>query len=123
MLTSTLKPGLLVSMKTSIKGGADYLRAEIERDHTTENGERVAKWETTRTIRDPAEYERAIQVRGKARSAIIGACNQTSFGLLCPEARAAELQTAIEVARIIADEFNATAQYSSVEVYVLAGRI
>lgn len=123
MLTSTLKPGLLVSMKTSVKGGADYVRSEIEREHTTDGGQRVAKWETTRTIRDPAEYERAIKARGAARSAIIGACNQTSFGLLCPVAREAELRTAIDVARIIADEFNATAQHSTVEVYVITGRV
>src|SRR5574341_894396 len=123
MFTSTLKPGLLVSMKTSIKGGVDYLRAEIERDRTTEAGERVAKWETTRTIHDPQEYGRAIQARGKARSAIISACNQTSFGLLCPEAREPELRTAIEVARIIADDFNTTAQHSTIEVYVITGRV
>lgn len=123
MFTSTLKPGLLVSMKTSVKGGADYIRTEIEQEHTNGDGERVAKWQTTRTIRDPAEYERAIKARGAARSAIIGACNQTSFGLLCPVARESELRTAIEVARIIADDFNATAQHSTIEVYVITGRV
>jgi len=123
MLQSTIKPGLLVSMKTCVKGGVTYERKEIEMDHTTESGERVARWETERVIQDPVEYERAIQARGKARTAIISACCQTSFGLLCPEGREGELRTAIDVARIIADEFNATSTRSVVEVYVIAGKV
>jgi hypothetical protein len=123
MLTSVLKPGLLVSLKTNVRGGVEYQRRELEQEHTEGNGSTVAKWETTRVILDPVEYERAIQARGKARTAVISACNQTSFGLLCPMAREAELNTAIDVARIIADEFNATALRSTVEVYVITGRV
>jgi hypothetical protein len=123
MLTSTIKPGLLVSMKTSVRGGVDYQRTELEPEHNGENGERVARWETKRVISDPAEYKRAIETRGKARTAIISACCQTSFGLLCPEGREAELRTAVDVARIIAAEFNASAQRSTVEVYVITGKV
>lgn len=123
MYTSVLKPGLLVSLKTTIKGGADYQRVEIEQDHALENGARFAKWETTRVISDPAEYERAIQARGKARAAIISICCSSSFGLLCPASREPELNTAIDIARIIADEFNATSKRAAIEVYIIAGRV
>ena len=123
MKASTLKPGLLVSLKTSVRGGADYQRNEIEADHATETGERIAKWETTRTIADPEEYERAIQARGKARNTVSAVCCASSFGLLCPSARELELQQAIEAARQIAEEYNRTATVSRVEVYVLLGRV
>ena len=123
MYTSVLKPGLLVSLKTSLRGGVDYQRTELEVDHATAEGGRVARWETTRAIPDPQEYEAAILARTKARGAILAVCCQSSFGLLCPSAREAELQTAIEVARIIADEFNATATRTQIDVYVIAGRV
>jgi hypothetical protein len=123
MYTSVLKPGLLVSLKTNVKGGVEYERREMEADHTAEDGARVARWETARRIPDPAEYERAIQARGKARTAVISVCNVTSFGLLCPLSKEAELKTAVEVARGIADEFNLTAQRTQIEVYIIAGRV
>jgi len=123
METSVLKPGLLVSLKTSINGGADYQRTEIERDHTTADGAREARWETRRIILDPAEYEAAIVARSKARGAVLSACRNTGFGLLCPTAEADNLQTAIDVARGIAEEFNATAKRTTVSIYVITGRI
>ena len=123
MKASTLKPGLLVSPKTSVTGGVDYQRNEIEADHATETGERIARWETTRTIADPAEYERAIQARGKARNTISAVCCASSFGLLCPSARELELQQAIEAARQITEAYNRTAAGSRVDVYVLLGRV
>ena len=123
MKASTLKPGLLVSLKTSVTGGVDYQRNELEADHATDTGERVAKWETTRTIADPNEYERAIQARGKARNTITSVCCSSSFGLLCPSARELELQQAIEAARQITEEYNRTAAASRVDVYVLLGRV
>ena len=123
MKTSALKPGLLVSLKTSVRGGVDYQRQEIGQDHTTAEGERVAKWETTRTITDPAEYERAVQARGKARNTITTVCCDSSFGLLCPDTREQELQAAIEAARQLANDYNKTAAASRIEVYVLLGRV
>jgi len=123
MQTSVLKPGFLVSLKTSIRGGVQYQRVDLESDHTTEEGARLARWETTREIPDPEEFERATVARGKARSAVSGVCCASSFGLLCPLTKEAELQEAITAARLIAREHNATSQRSQVDVFVLVGRV
>jgi hypothetical protein len=89
MQTSVLKPGFLVSLKTGLRGGIFYRRTEIEADHTTEDGARVAAWQTTREIPDPAEFERATVARSRARSQVAAVCLPSSFGLLCPMSREA----------------------------------
>lgn len=120
---TVLKPGLLVSLKTSLRGGVTYARRDIEADHTTEEGARRAAWETVREIPDPEEFERATQARSKARVAVSRACCASSFGLLCPQARKAELQAGIEEARAIAREHNLGASRSYVDVFVIVGRV
>jgi hypothetical protein len=47
----------------------------------------------------------------------------SSFGLLCPEKSADNLESAIAEARRLADEFNVTAKLTRVDVRVLIGRI
>ena len=123
MQTSTLRPGLLVSLKTSIRGNISYEHRDIEREHLTEDGIQLARWETERTISDPAEYEAATKVRSKVRSVISSVCANSAFGKLCPEKSADDLDAAIAEARRLADEFNATAKLTRVRVYVIAGRI
>ena len=123
MKTSVLKPGFLVSLKTSLRGGVNYKRVDIEPDHTTEEGARVARWETARAIPDPAEFERATAARGKARSLVSAVCCASSFGLLCPSLKESELQDAIAAARAVADAHNAGAALTHVDVYVLVGRV
>lgn len=120
---SVLRPGLLVSLKTSIKGGVNYQRVDVERDHETTDGARVSRWETTREIPNPQEFEAAVQARSKARSIISGACSASSFGLLCPSADEFKLMEAIKDARQVADAHNKDAQLARVEVYVLIGRV
>jgi hypothetical protein len=121
--TSTLKPGVLVSLKTTLSGGVNYQRTDIEQDHSDGNGGRVAKWETTRQIEDNAEYENAILARSAARTAITKVCHASSFGLLCPTEREPQLQAAIADARRIAQQFNATSARTNIGVYVLVGRV
>lgn len=123
MRPTTLRPGLLVSLKTTIKGNVTYAKRELEADHLTEEGMRLARWETERTITDPVEHEQAVKVRGKARTLISGVCALSSFGLLCPENRAPELEKAIREAREIIEEFNVAARTTNVSLYVIAGRI
>lgn len=123
MKTTVLKPGFLVSLKTGLRGGVTYARVDLEPDHLTDDGARVARWETTRDIPDPDEFERATAARSKARARVAGVCCLSSFGLLCPSAQEAELQEAIAAARGIAAAHNATAAQTQVEVYVLVGRI
>lgn len=121
--TSTIRPGLLVSLKTSVRGNVSYSKRIIEAAAVDENGVQKASWETVRTITDPKEHEDARLARAKARTAIVRVCKQSTFGLLCPEADGDELEKAIADARIVAAEFNVTAKLSKVSVYVITGRI
>lgn len=123
MQLQILKPGYLVSLKTTIKGGVQYGRQDIEPDHKTETGARRAQWQTLRIIPMPEEYEAAQVARSKARSLIVGACVQSSFGLLCPMENEAALWDAIAQARDTARAFNERSELSKVECYVLTGRI
>src|SRR5580765_135900 len=83
--TSTLRPGLLVGLSTSISGNVRYRTQTLEEEHLTEDGAEAARWETERTITDPAEYEAAKKARSKARNSIVRVCAASAFGLLCPE--------------------------------------
>jgi hypothetical protein len=123
MQASTLRPGLLVSLKTSIRGNVSYDHRDIERDHLTEDGSQLARWETERVISDPAEYEAATKVRSKVRSIISSVCATSAFGLLCPENAFDQLDAAIIEARKLADDFNADAKLTRVRFNVMAGRI
>lgn len=119
---TTLRPGLLVSCRTRVRGGIHYDRRDLERDHI-ENGERRARWETLRRISAPEEHERAEQARSKASSLIYGACMQSAFGLLCAEADEDKLMAAIAAARAVCAAHNETATMTYAEVNVLIGRI
>ena len=121
--TSTLRPGFLVSLKTTLRGNVSYRTVDIEADHTMNNGERRAVWETTRTVADADEHARAVKARSKARSIVTGVCAQSAFGLLCPEANADNLQKAIAEADAIARAFNATATWTRLAFFVLVGRV
>lgn len=114
---SIIRPGLLVAVKSTVAGGVQYARKEIE------TGREVSTWETTRTMEDPDEHNRAVRVRGACLSLIRGRCILTSFGLLCPQAEEYTLDAAIDAARRLEDEFNSTARHTRVEVRVLRGRI
>lgn len=119
----TLRPGLLVSLHTSLKGNIHYQKVDLENAHVEENGEQRAKWETTRVITDPIEHKAATELRGKISYLIRSQCAVSAFGLLCPEANADKLSEAIVEARALADEFNASAALTRVSVNVLYGRI
>lgn len=123
MKTSVLKPGYLVSLKTTIKGGVNYKRIDIETAHYDETGAKVEKWETAKEIPDPEEFEQATIARGKARSVITAVCCASSFGLLCPTANGNMLFDAIEEARKIADAHNGKSTRTHVEVYALVGEV
>jgi hypothetical protein len=121
--TSTLRPGLLVSLKSSVSGNVQYSRRDIENAHRTKDGIEKAKWETERTITDPKEHEAAILARNSARLQITRICAQSAFGLLCPELAEADLEKAIADARDITEAFNAKAKLTRVSINVLTGRI
>jgi hypothetical protein len=120
--TSTLRPGLLVSVNTSVNGGVKYEKRILER-YVDADGNQKVRWETVRTIMKPQEYETAQTVRSRARSLIARPCSKSSFGYLCPEDRAEEVAKALADARQSCAEFNSTAVYSRVNIYVMTGRI
>lgn len=123
LASSTLRPGLLVVLKTSVRGNVSYRTNAIEAPHTTADGAVVEAWETEKTVADPAEHEKAIQARSKARGIITSVCAKSAFGLLCPEANAAILEAAIKDARYVTDAFNERAGLSRVELYVITGKV
>ena len=120
--TSTIRPGILVSLHTSLTGNVKYYTNEIEPTHILENGlTSRAKWDTTRTILDATEHERAVKARSKARSVITGACAQTNHGMLCTEANRDNLEKALLEAERIERDFNATATCTRLNVNVVLG--
>jgi hypothetical protein len=117
LVTNTLRPGLLVSLKTSCRGNVKYAREDLVNEHA------ISKWETTRTIADPDEYAAAKKAQDKAAGIIRRVCSASAFGLLCPERDKDLLEAAIADARYVVDAFNEKAQLTRVEVFVIAGRI
>lgn len=114
---STLVPGLLVSCKTSIRGGVAYTKQDLER--TPEH----AKWITDKDVRDPDELERASKLRNKCSSLVRGVCSLSSFGLLCRQDNAWKLDDAMLEARTLAAQFNSTSKHSKISINVIVGRI
>lgn len=114
---STLVPGLLVSLKTSIRGGVAYQKQDLE--NTPEH----AKWITDRTISDPEEHERATKVRNRCSSLVRGVCSLSTFGLLCRQDNQWKLEDAMAEAHALAATFNATSRFSKISVNVIVGRV
>lgn len=130
MATTVIKPGILVALRSSVVGGVTYSRADLglEEEEATAVAQlsaeaSVEKWETTKIVTDPQEFKRAGDVRSKAAAEVRKVCIQTSFGLLAPADREAELDAAAQKARELIGEFNASSQHSKVSIYLLKGRI
>src|SRR5262245_41392298 len=94
----TLRPGIMVSLSTSCTGNVKYFREDI-----TDTRER-SEWNTTRTIADPDEYDRAKKVQSKARNTVERLCVKSKFAKLCPQRDADLLEAAISEARAMCDE-------------------
>jgi hypothetical protein len=123
MKTTVIRPGILVALKSTVTGGVEYKRVDLDAGSETPNGASVARWETTRVIVDPAEHDRAVKVRGKALGLIRGLAAATSFGLICPQDRESELDEAVKKARAMVEEHNDNATCTRVAIYCLKGRI
>lgn len=120
---TTLRPGLLVALKTSIGGNVKYAKLQLEAGRILDSGEHKSKWETERTILDPKEQEAATKARTKARGFIAAVCSTTAFGYLCPETAKAELDEAVAKARKVAEDFNESATVTRLWINVISGRI
>ena len=118
-----IRPGYLVSLKTTLIGNISYHKQVLEREHVVEDGSEQARWETKRVIGDRDEHNLGRKMQADARAKITTVCTNTAFGLLCPEEKSNELQQAINEAKQIAAEFNRTARLSRINVYVIVGKI
>lgn len=121
--TTTLRPGFLVSLKTSLRGNVHYIKTDLDAGGKDGTDTSVARWETVRTIEDAKEHEAGKKARAKAAGLIRSVCKQSAFGLLCPEVDSQKLEQAIEASRKVVDDFNATAKLSRISIYVLTGRV
>lgn len=120
----TLRPGLLVNLRTSVGGGnVQYERRDVEQVHVDENGAQRSRWETSRIVQDPVELADAIKVRGKARGMVVNVCTATSFGLLCPEDQEDALDAAVMEARQLCWDFNQRAKATQIQFNAVAGRV
>lgn len=118
---NVLKPGLLVALKTSVRGGVAYVRKDL--DATQEEGSKLQRWETEKRIENVEEFDAATAARSKARTLVASVCSSSSFGLLCPQANEKELDVAIASAKAVAALHNSNASHTQVEVFVIVGRI
>lgn len=124
MQVSTLRPGLLVILTTSSRGNVKYDKRTTERAHILENGQTErASWETTRTINDVDELDRAQKTLTKARGLITAICAWSKFGLLCPEEKIPDFEKAAEEAQRLASDFNRTSRITRIDVSIFPCRV
>jgi hypothetical protein len=119
----TLRPGVLVGLKTAVTGNASYTKEVIEPEHRVRSGAVRAVVQITSTIADPEEHAKANQIRLKARMIVVNVCARSNFGLLCPEGSLDKLALAMKEARRVVERFNATARLNRVTIYIMTGRV
>lgn len=122
---SVIRPGLLVSLKSTIAGGVSYQRINLDADVAGDGDSKadVTRWETKRVIDDKAEHDAAVKCRSAALATIRKVCSVTSFGLLCPASQEGALDAAIVSARRLVDAHNEVATHTRIGVYALKGRV
>lgn len=125
-MTTTIRPGILVALRSTVTGGVTYNRVDLDastvKDGAAE-GASAERWETTKLITDPAELERATKVRSAAVAEINKVCVRTSFGLLAPASAETSLDEAHAKARALVEAHNASATHTRVSIHMLKGRI
>lgn len=121
MDTRTIRPGLLVGLKTSIVGGPAYFRKDLENEQVGDESRK--KWETVRVVQHVDELAAAQLTRNRARGEVVRVCMYTSFGLLCTVDREPELLAAIERAQRMVRDHNDVNRNVKVQLYVLRGRV
>jgi hypothetical protein len=119
---SVIRPGLLVSVKSTVVGGVSYQRVDLDADKPID-GQDVTRWETKRIIEDKIEHAAAVKCRSAALAMIRKVCSVTSFGLLCPTEQEGALDAAVVAARKLVDAHNDTAKCTRVGIYALKGRV
>jgi len=117
----TLRPGLLVALKTSTRGNVSYFKKDLANEK--KGDAEVTEWTTERTIANRKEFERAKKAVKAATLPIRQACNWSAFGLLCPESDRPVLDKAIAESQEIVKAFNDKAELTRINVYALVATI
>lgn len=117
-----IKPGILVALRTSVRGGYEYRRTELGTEVLPDGSERTT-WETERFVLDPEELERANETRSIARKVVKQVCTQTPWGLVCGDDREDELDEVLAHARSLAAAHNAEAEHTTVHLSAMLGRV
>jgi len=84
---------------------------------------KVTAKKTYAAVDDPAEFEAASKLRAKLYKTIADLCIPTPFCLLCPLDSEAKFEEAKREAEREAYEFNKTAKFSTVQIWVLRGAL
>lgn len=123
-MKTIIRPGVLVALKSTVTGGVRYQRTDLplEGEYPVRDGS-IRRWETIKTVSDPAEHEAATKARNKALSLVRAVCAETVFGLLCPKDKEADLEAALAEARAVAQVHNQSAKYTTIGLYVLRAQI
>jgi hypothetical protein len=121
--TSTMKPGLLVALRTTVTGNARYLKRVLNEGTTDSMGRLHEEWQTEKIVSDPEEYKAANDIRGRVCGWVVTACIQTSFGLLCPENNVDNMERAYADALREVNLFNEKAQVTRINLNMITGRI
>lgn len=121
---TTLRPGLIVMLRTRIVGGVEYQKRDLEAPEAPAEGAATKRWETTRIVPDPELWERARGTRSRCQTIVRGACIKSEVAmLLCPPDREENLRDKISEAEQLAAAFNTSSTSIQVEVNVVCGRI
>lgn len=120
--TIKVRPGMLVTLSTAIRGGVTYDRDDLAEERRPDGAE-IEEWRTTKVTADPEEHEEAVRVRSRVRSLVKSACVTTPFGFVCPADNIPDLDAALEEAERIVRDFNAGATHCEVRFASLRGEI
>ncbi len=111
----------MLALQTTMKGGTSYELHESETER--EGGMLRKRRDSTVTVFDTDEHDRAVKVRGEARYCITRLCVKTPFSLLCPEENEAKMDEGVLLAKKMVADFNATSVYTKIGLYTMKGKI
>lgn len=115
--TFTLRPGIMLGLKTSVRGGVSYKRVDLDAEEGAE------KWETTKRVQDAAVHKAASKLRARCRQRIEQVCAKTSFALMCSNDNEAKLDVVLDDIRDKVREWNSTNPVTRVNIWCVKARI
>ncbi len=121
--TQTIRPGIFVNIRTSIDGNVSYQRVDVITGEKLPDGSEKSEWNTKKLVEDPVELERAIKVRGQARTLVEKLCTKTTIGLWCSPEQKGALDAARDAADVLVAEFNRSAQRTKLWISVIPSRL